>query len=179
MEKEYKGYKVNSLGIIYNKRFLKQSKCSLDKDGYKIVGICFNGLQKNERLHRIIAKTFIPNPENKPYVNHINGIKTDNRVENLEWVTPKENTQHAIKNKLFNPFGSNNKRSKLNEIDVLNIRNETKNIKRYNRKKLSEKYNVSESIIKRIVINETWKHLINEVPKVSVKYASDSINVRY
>jgi hypothetical protein len=179
MENEYKGYKVNSLGIIYNKRFKKESKCSLDKNGYKVINIYFNGLRKTERVNRIIAKTFIPNPNNKPFVNHINGIKTDNRVENLEWVTAKENTEHAIKNKLFNPVGSNNKRSKLNEIDVLNIRNETKNIKRYNRKKLAQKYNVSESIIKRIVINQTWKHVINDVPKVSVKYASDSLTVKY
>lgn len=68
---------------------------------YKFVGLIINGKQKRMRVHRMVALTFIDNPDNKPYVNHINGNRSDNNVENLEWVTPSENTQHAVDTGLF------------------------------------------------------------------------------
>lgn len=68
---------------------------------YKFVGLIINGKQKRMRVHRMVALAFIDNPDNKPYVNHINGNRSDNNVENLEWVTPSENTQHAIDTGLF------------------------------------------------------------------------------
>ena len=71
----------------------KKSKVLLpakDKKGYERVGLTKNG--KTAKVHRLVAQTFISNPFNKPEVNHINGVKDDNRVENLEWVTSKENS---------------------------------------------------------------------------------------
>ena len=68
---------------------------------YKFVTLLINGQQKRMRVRRMVAMTFIENPDNKPYVNHINGIRYDNNVENLEWVTQSENIQHAVRTGLM------------------------------------------------------------------------------
>ncbi|WP_232298520.1 HNH endonuclease [Bacillus thuringiensis] len=65
-----------------------------------LVSLSNDGLGRTQSIHRLVAKAFISNPADKGLVNHINGVKTDNRVVNLEWVTPQENAQHAHDNKL-------------------------------------------------------------------------------
>lgn len=88
-------FRVNGFsGYMQKGRILKFSK---DRCGYLLVRLSKNGVAKTYRLHRIVALTFIDNPLNKKTVNHINGNKLDNRVENLEWATQKEQIEHQHK----------------------------------------------------------------------------------
>jgi len=117
-------YKISNKGHVTSFRFkgklLTPQKL---KDGYIGVTLQRSDTSKNLiSIHRLVAMTFIPNPENKPHVNHINGVKTDNRVENLEWVTPKENIHHSIKNGFQKTSGNR----KLNDNDALIIRDAIK-----------------------------------------------------
>lgn len=73
------------------------------QQGYYHVTLQIEGKAKRFRVHRLVAEAFIPNPENKPYVNHIDGNRQNNKAENLEWVTPAENTRHAITTGLMLP----------------------------------------------------------------------------
>lgn len=88
-----------------------------NKAGYYRVILCKDGKLNYLTVHRIIGLTFIDNPYNKPTINHINGIKTDNRVENLEWNTMSENTIHAYKNNLAKSNGSRHQKIKVYDLN--------------------------------------------------------------
>lgn len=93
----YEVMRKNGRILVVKRKFLSPA---YDRDGYLKYTFSYKGNRKSISAHRLVAMAYIPNPENKPTVNHINGIKDDNRVENLEWATYREQTEHSTKNHL-------------------------------------------------------------------------------
>lgn len=136
-------YSISSDGRLRNDLSGRIIKPVYDKKGY--VRYRLMSAKRTIKLHRVTAMAFIPNPDNLPQVNHINGIRSDNRVENLEWVTNLQNSLHA-------------KISILNESQVLEIR-AVKFGGPIKRKDLAIMYGVSEHCIKDVRRRRSWSHI--------------------
>ena len=87
-------YSICEDGRIYSTVSDRELYGHITENGYQAVTLSYDGESKGYRVHRLVAKAFLPNPENKPCINHKNGKRSDNRVENLEWCTYSENNQH-------------------------------------------------------------------------------------
>lgn len=127
---------------------------------YKTMLSDSSNIERSIKVHRIICSTFSANKNSENLeVNHINGIKTDNRSVNLEWVTRQENIRHCIENKLQTPFkGEEIGNHKLKEWQVLDIR-EKYNTGLYKQAQLAREYKVAKSTIRCIVLRIRWKHI--------------------
>lgn len=161
----YSDYQISSLGNVKSlsryvnhfkggKRLKKEKllKLQIDKLGYVRVNLFSNNVVKYFLVHRLVANAFFTNTEKKPCVNHINGIKTDNTVKNLEWCTYSENQKHSYKLGLNNNGNGDTSRSKkLNSKQVLEIRNSN-----LTQSKLANIYKVAQSQISNIKLYKSW-----------------------
>lgn len=170
--KDYEGlYQVSNYGAVKslskswatgnNNAIRKKSetimKQATDSTGYKQVWLSKNNSPKNTLVHRLVAMAFIDNINNKKCVNHINSIRNDNRVENLEWCTHSENIIHCIsKNRKNTQIGINHWMTVLSENDVINIRELSKSM---THQKISEKYPVTRRTVGNIINRKIWKHI--------------------
>lgn len=136
-------------------------KPRINRRGYQNVDLKKQGKRKTVSAHKLVAQAFLSNPDNKPTVNHLNGIKTDNNVNNLEWATHSENLSHAHNIRLRkSPVDilSKNYHRKLNSQQVLVIKHLLK-IGKLTHKEIAKIFNVGRSTISEINSGRKWKDL--------------------
>lgn len=151
-------YKVSNKGRLFSLlTFMFMNPNKSDKGYYK-VGLRKNNKSHTKILHRLIAKAFIANPENKKEVNHIDGDKSNNCIDNLEWCTPSENMQHAFDAGLIKLKSENSHFASLNNKQVLDIRNAYR-LGVFSQAEIARAYDVSSTCIYAIVNRISWKKL--------------------
>lgn len=171
------GYQISNIGNVRGKHG-NILKTDMSNAGY----LCINGYWNKSSIkiyiHRAVAQAFIPNPDNKPVVNHINGIKTCNWVGNLEWVTIKENTDHAVKTGLMNFKGINHSENVYTEEQVriaCKLLENPDNTLSY----ISRQSGINRSILYSIRIGNSWKHISSEYnipkPKSADRFTDDQL----
>ena len=167
---EYKGIKVSSIGRIWKAANKSRKERILtefpkDKDGYCRCSVQkINGTWTSQPVHRLVAKAFILNPENKQAVNHIDGDRTNNKVENLEWVTPKENVIHSFR------FGARKrckqvpKKTLLTDFQISQI---DKLIELYTVNQIAKLFNIEYQSLKNIIHKKKQcERLDNQQPSI-------------
>lgn len=171
--KRYKGlYQISNLGRVKvlqrtvcvkgKKPFVKSEEILngyIEKNGYLVFALYKNKVRKIFKAHRLIAIHFIPNPDKKKDINHINGNKKDNTISNLEWCTCAENARHAFDTGLrINPKGMSHGGAKLTDEKVIEI------VKKYKTgaisyRKLGAEYGISYAVVFNIFKGKVWSHV--------------------
>lgn len=150
-------YEVSSCGYIRNATTGKILKLN-DASGYLGVTVKYEGKSYRLRVHRCVAEEFVPGKFQGAVVNHKDGIKHNNNIQNLEWTTSSENIQHAYDTGLRDvKFGIDNPNSKLSVRDVEEIRKNYKSRdKKFGCRALAKIYNIHHSVISAIINNKRY-----------------------
>ena len=146
-------YTIDTGGCVYSKRRGLYLQPEFDKDGYEIYTLSRRCNPKKFKAHRLVALHFIPNPENKPLVNHKDGQKDNNGVDNLEWCTNQENIRHAYDTGLM----TTQYNGKLEEDDVRIIRYLIK--EGFSNNSISSLFQVDSETVRYIKTDQTWSHV--------------------
>lgn len=151
----YKKYKISTKGRVQNSSTKKILRQRVNDNGYLTADIHMGKRYKpqHKMMHRLIAETFIPNPKNKPIINHKDLDKQNNSLGNLEWATYKENYYHAVENGAMR----HSKDPVLNSEKVTEIKGLL--LKGLSTHKIGKQYGVSQTTIHHIKMGKTWKHV--------------------
>lgn len=138
---------------------------SKNTDRYITCKLTINGITRSVQLHRLVLESFIPMSKTRNIVNHLDGNKHNNKLENLEWVTAKENVNHTIKNgRAKYSFGENSGKTVLSNRDVIKIKFLLKN-KKLKQREIASIFNTSVKIITDINTERTWSHIYDNIIK--------------
>jgi len=154
-------YSVTENGRVWSHKRLKWIKGNM-RSGYLLYQLWSKNKCKYHLAHRLVAQTFIPNPDNFPQVNHLNGNKNDNSVENLEWCSAQQNTTHSreiLGNKNAFCKGSAHYKAKLTEKDVKEIRALYSN-GNFTHQKLAIRYGITKNTVGFVLSGKTWGWLV-------------------
>lgn len=160
-------YLIDPEGNIYSttsNKILKQVK---RPDGYRRLKLRVNGLPKAYLVHRLVAEVFIPNPHGYKVVNHLDGVKSNNHVSNLEWTTQSGNLSHAFQTELRSNSGESNPRNILKDCDVLIIYQSL--LSGMMVAELARLYQVDESTIQNIKTKRNWQSLLSDLPDINIR----------
>ncbi len=153
-------YRISNLGRVESMcrgrpRILKPFR---DNYGYELIGLLSGTVKRpSSKVHSLVAEAFLGKRPPGFQVNHKNGVKTDNRLENLEYVTPQQNVAHAIAAGLINCRGENGSAAKLNESQVIEIRRLRANGE--SSESVAKKFNVASAHVRRITRRKCWGHI--------------------
>lgn len=162
---EFSNFEISDDGKLRNVITETEYKIGINGSGYSSVCVSLGGRDKLKafRIHKAVAETFIPNPNGLPCINHKDGNKQNNKVENLEWCSYSENMKHAYKSNLIDmnkKSGENARNSVLKEEDVLYIR---KNIKLRDKdfgiRALARRFGVHKKTIECVIYNKSWNYV--------------------
>lgn len=163
----YEGlYRVSNKGRVFSSRKGAVMKKSVHRNEYDRISLCKKGRSRHSSVHRLVAQAFIPNPLNLAQVNHINGIKSDNRALNLEWCTLQQNIAHSMSTGL-GVRGVRVGSSILKVNQVKEIKYRLKNGERG--RKIAKEFGVNESTVSCIKLRKNWKQVLIHEAQSSLK----------
>ena len=147
-------YEISEDGTIRNSQNGKIKSQYIGSTGYYMVSFSYGNKSNPHRVHRLLAFCFIPNPSKLPHINHIDGNKTNNDLENLQWVTHEDNMKHAFATGLVNNSGEKNGQAKLNPDKVREIKQLL--AIGVSQQKIANSFSVSRSCIQGIKKQRLW-----------------------